>query len=255
VDPILQLATTWRRGFAGTQLADELRTWGEQEEPVLRRFGGVPERLFAFLRGEPSAERDAVFCGLLRLAKHEQLAGLVVLEALLPGLKASLGRTLVAAGERDELLALMLASAWKLIVGYPVERRPSRVAANLLLDIRKQTLRQLPRHRRNPHEQPRTDEPAATGRPDSGDLEQPVRRAVAAGAVSEAEAELILRTRVDGVSLPKLAAEQGVVYITLYQRRARAERRLLLFLGWPVKKSGSQRHMCTARTDAADAAE
>lgn len=254
MDPILQLATTWRRGYAGKRLAEELRRWGEPE-PVLRRFGGEPERLFAFLRTEPSAERDAVFCALLRLAKHEQLAGLVVLEALLPGLKASLGRTLVASGERDELLALMLASAWKLIVAYPVERRPARVAANLLLDIRKQTLRQLPRHRRNPREQSRTREPAATAPLAASDLERPLRRAVAAGAVSEAEAELILRTRVDGVSLPKLAAAQGLAYITLYQRRARAERRLLLFLGRPVKKGGSQRHMCTARTDAAGTAE
>src|SRR5205807_606070 len=134
--------TTWRQGYAGKRLAAELRAWGKGE-PSLRRFGGDPERLFAFLRSEPSAERDEVFCGLLRLAKREQLAGLVVLEALIPGLKASLGRTLVAAGERDELLGLLLASAWKLIVSYPVERRPSRVAANLLLDIRKQTLRQL----------------------------------------------------------------------------------------------------------------
>jgi hypothetical protein len=149
VDPFLQLATTWRQGFAGKLLAEQLRRWGEGEQ-ALRRFGGQPELLFAFLRTEPSAERDAVFCALLRLAKGEQLAGLVVLEALLPGLKASLARTFVAAGESDELLALMLANAWAQIVGYPVERRPSRVAANLLLDIRKQTLRQLPRHRHQP---------------------------------------------------------------------------------------------------------
>jgi DNA-directed RNA polymerase specialized sigma24 family protein len=254
VDPILQLASSWRRGYAAKQLAEALRHWGERE-PSLRRFGGEPERLFAFLRSEPSAERDAVFCALLRLAKCEQLAGLVLLEALLPGLKGSLGRTLIAAGEGDELLALMLANAWKLIVGYPVERRPSRVAANLLLDIRKQTLRQLPRQRRNPREQPRTCEPAASGRLPGSDLELPLRRAVAAGALSEAEAELILGTRIDGASLPKLAAEQGLAYITLYKRRARAERRLLLFLGRPVKNGSPKRHMCTARTDAADAAE
>jgi hypothetical protein len=254
VDPVLQLATTWRQGYAGKQLAEQLRRWGERE-PALRRFDGEPGRLFAFLRTEPSAERDAVFCALLRLAKHQQLAGLVVLEALLPGLKASLGRTFVAAGESDELLALMLANAWAQIVGYPVERRPARVAANLLLDIRKQTVRQLPRHRHNPREHAHEREPAANRRMVASDLEQPLRRAVAAGAVSEAEADLILRTRVDDVPLPKLAAKQGVAYITLYQRRARAERRLLLFLGRPVKKRGPGRHMCTARSDAAGAAE
>lgn len=254
MDPILQLASTWRRGYAGRRLAEALRGWGEPE-PLLRRFGGEPEQLFAFLRTEPSAERDQVFCALLRLAKQEQLAGLVVLEALLPGLKASLGRTLIAAGESDELLALLLESAWRLIVAYPVERRPSRVAANLLLDIRKQTLRQLPEHRHNRSRHLAGRDPAAAPARPARDLELPLRRAVAAGALSEQEAELILRSRVDRVPLPKLAAEQGVAYITLYKRRARAERRLLLFLGRPVKNGGPKRHMCTARTDAADAAE
>lgn len=254
MDPILHLATSWRRGLTGRRLAGQLRAWGECE-PALRRFAGDADRLFAFLRTEPSAERDEVFCALLRRAKSDQLAGLVVLEALLPGLKASLGRTLVAAGEGDELLALLLANAWRQIVCYPVERRPHRVAANLLLDIRKHTLRQLPRHRHNRAQQLHGREPGGTSQPFPRDLGLPLRRAVAAGALSEAEAELILRTRVDRVSLPQLAAEQGVVYITLYKRRARAERRLLLFLGVPVKNRGSGRHMCTARTDAAGSAE
>ena len=252
MDPILQLAQTWRQGFTGRRLAGHLRSWGERE-PALRRFAGDPTRLFAFLRTLPSAERDEVFCALLRQAKSDQLAGLVVLEALLPGLKASLGRTLVAAGEGDELQALLLANAWQQIVGYPVERRPHRVAANLLLDIRKHTLRQLPRHR--PERTLPLRETGNATRTASTDLELPVRRAVSAGALSEAEAELILSTRVDRTPLPRLAAEQGVAYITLYQRRARAERRLLLFLGVPVKNRRSRRHMCTARTDAAGSAE
>lgn len=254
MDPILQLATTWRRGYAGKRLAQQLLAWGERER-VLHRFAGQPERLFAFLRSEPSRERDQVFCALLRLAKSEQLAGLVVLEALLPGLKASLGRTLIAAGENDELLALTLANAWRLIVEYPVERRPARVAANLLLDIRKHTLRQLPRQRHSRTEHLAGRDPGASHATGARDLELPLRRAVAAGAVSEAEAELILRSRVDLVPLPRLAAAQGVAYITLYKRRARAEQRLLLFLGRPVKKRAAKRHMCTARTDATDAAE
>jgi hypothetical protein len=153
------------------------------------------------------------------------------------------------------LLALLLANAWQQIVGYPVEQRPHRVAANLLLDTRKHTLRQLGRHRPERTLPLGGREPSDTTRATPADLELPLRRAVAAGAVSEAESELILRTRVDRTPLPQLAAEQGVAYITLYQRRARAERRLLLFLGVPVKNRGSRRHMCTARTDAAGAAE
>jgi hypothetical protein len=252
VDPIVQLAKTWRQGYAGCQLTEALRSWGASE-PVLRRFGGDPNRVFRFLRTEPSPERDQVFCALLRCAKHDQLAGLVVLEALLPGLKASLGRTLVAAGENDELLSLMLANAWQQITGYPVERRPQRVAANLLLDIRKQTLKQLTKHR------PASALPLS-GREAGGacqaDVEQPLRRAVAAGALSEEEAELILLTRVDRRPLRQLAEERGLAYQALLMRRIRAEKRLLLYLGRPVVSfRGRNRHMCTARTVAADAAD
>ena len=58
-----------------------------------------------------------------------------------------------------------------------------------------------------------------------------MRRAVAAAAISEEEAELILRTRIDGADLRALADEAGLAYNTLVVRRLRAERRLLLFLG------------------------
>ncbi|MBA3841930.1 MAG: hypothetical protein H0X39_04815 [Actinobacteria bacterium] len=252
MDPIVQLAKTWRQGYAAGQLTEALRCWGTSE-PVLRRFGGDPNRVFRFLRTEPSPERDQVFCALLRCAKHDQLAGLVVLEALLPGLKASLGRTLVAAGENDELLSLMLANAWQQITCYPVERRPQRVAANLLLDIRKQTLKQLTKHRPASALPLSGREPG--GRRQTTDVERPLRRAVAAGALSAEEAELILLTRVDARPLRQLAEERGLAYQTLLMRRIRAEKRLLLYLRRPVVSfRGRNRHMCTARTDAADAA-
>jgi hypothetical protein len=229
-----------------------LRSWAAGE-PVLRRFGGDPDRVFRFLRTEPSPERDQVFCALLRCAKRDQLAGLVVLEALLPGLKASLGRTLVAAGENDELLSLMLANAWQQITCYPVERRPQRVAANLLLDIRKQTLKQLTKHR------PASALPLSGREAGAGcqaDVEQPLRRAVADGALSAEEAELILLTRVDRRPLRQLAEERGLAYQALLMRRIRAEKRLLLYLGRPVVSFRDRnRHMCTARTVAADAAD
>jgi DNA-directed RNA polymerase specialized sigma24 family protein len=245
VDPIVQLAKTWRQGYAGRQLTEALHSWAAGE-PVLRRFCGDPNRVFRFLRTEPSPERDQVFCALLRCAKHDQLAGLVVLEALLPGLKASLGRTLVAAGENDELLSLMLANAWQQITGYPVERRPQRVAANLLLDIRKQTLRELGHQRRFARERPVTRREAATVF--GSDIEAPLRRAVTAGALTADEAELVLQSRVDRRPLAQIAAELGLAYVTVYKRRAKAEQRLLLFLGQPGKNRGPNRHMSSART-------
>lgn len=245
MDPIVQLGSTWRQGAAGSRLNRRLRAWSA-DEPSLVRFAGSAERLFWFLRTEPSAERDRVFCALLRQARRDELAGLVLLEALLPGLKALLGQIIVDARESEEQLAVVLSCAWEQIVSYPLERRPSRVAANLLLDIRKQALRKLVQHR--PFGEP------SLARRDPGpvfgaDIEAPLRRAVAAGAVSKQEAELILETRVDGRRLAEIAAELGVAYITVYMRRSKAEQRLLVFLGESaIKNRGGNRHMSSART-------
>jgi DNA-directed RNA polymerase specialized sigma24 family protein len=246
VDPIVQLGSTWRQGAAGARLNTRLRAWSA-DEPSLVRFTGSAERLFRFLRSEPSAERDRVFCALLRQARRDELAALVLLEALLPGLKSLLGRILVDTRESDELLAVLLKNTWEQIATYPLERRPQRVAANLLLDIRKKTLQELGHQRRTASEQPLTRREAAATI--GADIEAPLRRAVGVGALSDTEAELILQSRVDRRPLAEIAAELGLAYVTVYKRRAKAERRLLLFLGQPSGKNrGGNRHMSSART-------
>jgi hypothetical protein len=253
VDPIDQLTQTWRRGLAGRRLADALRGWGK-DEPVLVGFEGSPERLFRFLRTPPGPERDRVFCALLRLAKRDQVAGLVVLEALVPGLKQLAGRFLLSLDDRDELWSLLLLIGWEQVTSYPVERRPHRIAANLLLDTRKSVLAEL-EALRGQGRLPDAWEPVpVTGVAGSVDLL--VGRAVAAGVLRDEDAQLILKTRVDGRSLPAVADELGERYITVYARRERAERRLLLFLrGQPVKKRARDRHISGARSVASRAAD
>lgn len=258
MDPIVQLAEGWRQGLAGRRLAEKLRAWA-RTEPALRPVGGEPEALFRFLRRPPSAERDQVFCALLRHAKEDELAGLVVLEALIPGLKALARRLLIEPGQRDEVWAVILACCWERIRRYPIERRPSRVAANLLLDTRHAALRALGRRPDEPPTVPLDETRAAcelTAPEEHADVIAVLRRAVKAEAITAEEAQLILYTRIDGSDLHALARNKGVEYHTLVVRRLRAERRLLLFLGRPaVTSRGRNRHICTARTDAADASE
>jgi DNA-directed RNA polymerase specialized sigma24 family protein len=62
--------------------------------------------------------------------------------------------------------------------------------------------------------------------PDARGIDIAVRKAIQAGILSPAEAELIQRTRVDGVPLAQCANEKGVEYGTLKTRRWRAECRL-----------------------------
>lgn len=230
-DPVRSLDRDWRR-LVRTVLPARLRVWG-QAEPGLSRFGDGP-RLIAFLRGGASAaSKDEVLRSLVRIARDDPLAARVVLEALVPGLARLAERVIFEERDRDELWALILGHAWRQIRSYPLARRPRKIAANLILETRRAALADFTRERRRRSElTPRPLTAVATAPPEP-DVEALLRRAVAAGAISRGESELVLRTRIDGVPLQRIAAEEGVAYHTLNVRRLRAEKRLLLFLGCP----------------------
>lgn len=211
-------------------LSRHLREWAERE-PVLETFATVQELVGSLRAQRGDYEREsAILAGLLRETRADPLAGRVVLQALLPGLKRLAGRLLFEAGEREELWSLLLAHLWAGIRSYPVERRPRRVAANLLLDAAHATLADLGKERRLRAQAPELA-PASL---EAGEQEELVlARAVRAGALSSAEALLVLRSRVEGVPLARIAAETGAGYDALRIRRRRAELRLRLFLGDP----------------------
>jgi hypothetical protein len=228
-DPVASLDRDWQRLLRGPMPA-RLRAW-THEEPTLAPFAGEPVRLIGFLRGSASAAtKDCLLQALVRIAAEEPLAARVVLEAIVPGLTRLAERIIFDARDRDELWALLLGHAWQQIRGYPLARRPSRIAANLLLETRRAALAEFTHDRRSRCE-PRSL--AHSMESVGADVEAPVRRAVAAGALTSEEANLILRTRIDGVPLTRLAADLRLAYHTLNMRRIRAERRLLLFLGQP----------------------
>jgi hypothetical protein len=245
--PVDVLEHDWRREQHRPLLRSQFQAWREAE-PALSRFED-PAALLRFLRVPGSNDgKDAALCALLVQAKSEPLAGRVVLEAILPGLKKLAGRILVDAREREELWSALMACAWERIRTYPVERRPRKVAANLLLDCLRGTLAALTGARRaavlgsfaalGELEAPRRCE---------GDVDALLAEARTAGAVSRYEANLILATRIDGVPLSALARSQRVSFDTLKHRRQRAERRLLFFLGRPVPQKGAKRPFSVAR--------
>ncbi len=246
--PVDVLESDWQRELHGPLLRGLFRAW-QDTEPALSQFKD-PATLLRFLRGPGRhADKDAVLCALLSLAQGEPIAGRVVLEAMLPGLKKLAGRILIDAREREELWSALMACAWERIRTYPVERRPRKVAANLLLDCLRGTLAALSGARRDPAAQafPPPHELEAVPVCE-GDVDGLLAEAIAAGAVSRDEAELILCTRIDGEPLSDLAHSQGVMFDTLKHRRNRAERRLLVFLGCrPVPQRGLRRPFSVAR--------
>jgi len=226
-------------------------------DPALSRFADLTALVrFMHKAKGAQAEKDRVLCSLLTWAQKDPLGGRVVLETIRPGLLRLAGRLIVDANDQDELLAVLLDAVWEQIRGYPVARRPRWVAANLLLDTLNQTQRTLhPRHRRvhmvpcGLDIDPAYDDLSPAHRPaDEGDVDGLLDRAVKAGALGGEEAEIILRSRIDGVSVEELAHTAGVSYNTMKLRRQRAERRLLVFFGHrPVPRGQQNRPLSSAR--------
>lgn len=247
-DLIERLEAEWS-GLAAGPLQGRLRRWAV-EEPALAGFA-TPQQLLRHLRSLRGrrADEDAILAALVRQAEADAQAARVVLQALLPGLKALAGRLLLEPDERDEIWSALLAHCWERIRCYPLERRPSRIAANVLLDTLQKTTRELKRQRRDRGDLAGDQAPerAATAL-DGADVERLLRRAVHATAISKEEAELILRTRIDGAEMGAVARESGVSYHALNTRRLRAEKRLLLFLGYgAVTFRGSKAPLSSAR--------
>ncbi|HWL44478.1 MAG TPA: hypothetical protein VNQ73_16175 [Ilumatobacter sp.] len=178
-------------------------------------------------RRDPMAA-NGVLAALAALAPDDELAGRVLLQALVPGLV----RLAANAGYDDpNALDEMVSLAWERIRTYPTTRRGS-VAANVLWDVRKW----YRRHRviEAPRSVPLDDvEEWAVS------VEEPVEDAVLAGValaelhqarrngvISDSALALIVRTRLDGEALADLAAEHDVTVHRLAQRRWRAECRL-----------------------------
>ena len=247
-DLIGRLEAEWA-GLAAGAVRHRLAIWSNQE-PALAGFA-TPQQLLRHLlsRGSKQPRKDDVLAALVREARHDPLAARMVLQALLPGLKAIAGRLLLDAEEREELWSALLAHCWERIRRYPLERRPARIAANILFDTLQRTSRELKRQRH------RRDQPAGELAPErlaaspvDPDVERVLARAVAAAAISEEEAELIVRTRIDDADLGALAREQGLSYHALNTRRLRAEKRLLFFLGYgAVTFRGSKAPFSSAR--------
>lgn len=237
--PVDILERDWQRELNGPQLQSRFAAW-RATEPALSPFQS-PLAVLRFLRRAGSSTRkDEVLCALLRRARWESVAGRVVLEAMLPGLKNLAGRLLIDVRDREELWSVLLACAWERICSYPVQRRPRRVAANVLLDSMRATLATFSSARRDPAARAESLPSRAEALPESIGVDALLDAAISAGAITRDEAELILATRVDGAQLSVLARSRGVSSDTLRHRRGRAERRLRFFLGRSCPVEGGQ---------------
>ncbi len=117
------LNAEWERLVSRTE---RLPGWAEQ--PALVGCGDL-DAVLAAVRRAP----DAVLLALLEATRAgDELAPRVVLQAMLPKM------VLMARRDRWSGVADYVAQLWCVVVGYPVDRRRTKVAANLALDTLKQ---------------------------------------------------------------------------------------------------------------------
>jgi hypothetical protein len=177
------------------------------------------------------ADADRVLLALVRRAvSGDALAARVLLQLLLPGTRA-LARRWWALGDADERAAAAVTAVYHRIRHYPIERRPGRVAANVLLDAAHELRRTVPKLLATPSADPAAQaavlDRAWTMRRSvehpAVELTEVLADAVAAGIVERDDAELIARSRIGGQRVADIAQHRGLRPRTLWDRRQRAE--------------------------------
>lgn len=202
-----------------------LRHWADTQ-PALSPFSDLDQMLVHVHRRGHPATSDRVLAALASLAPADDLAARALLQALLPGLKA-LTHSFGWRGDHEETAATVVAACWERIRTYPIERRPRRIAANILLDTRQRVVRQYnlsicEANETSPEEIVSAEAAAHPGVELLGHVGDALRRR----CLDPDEARLILLTRLADVPLSRIAVGSGRGPETLRRRRRAAEARL-----------------------------
>ena len=225
-----ELDSDWATLAESAAATTALRRWRRQE-PALAPFSTMAELVQAAHRRGAPAECDRILAALARRAGSDSLAARTLLQLLLPGARA-LSRRLWWLGGPEERAAAVVGALYERIRTYPFARRPAKVAANALADVKQRLLREAPHHR--PAELPSV-ELVEDGLAASAPADQPSAAeellelldwAVAGGHVSRRDACLIAQTRIADVPIGELGRREGLEAHSMRRRRQRAERRL-----------------------------
>jgi hypothetical protein len=177
----------------------------------------------------PFEVRDRVMLVLARKAKSSGGCWTVALAGLLlPGLRASIGPlTRLHPKEAADIEAETLAELMRVLAALKDE---DRVAGRLVWRAARHTRERTARELTQAAKREPAPLPAAPHRP-WGHPDFVLAEAVAAGAITAAEAEMIGDTRLDGQELRAWAKAKGIPDGAVRMRRMRAERRLVEWIG------------------------
>jgi len=133
-NPVTLLQKEWERLSRCPRSLRTVNGWGLRTEP----FSSLDEVLLAAGFGTSKCDHagDQVLAAIVRHATTDQLAARIVLQRVFP--------PMLAIGRRrgkprnvgfDYAFSLVLSHAWEVIRTYPIERRPNKIAANIVRDI------------------------------------------------------------------------------------------------------------------------
>jgi DNA-directed RNA polymerase specialized sigma24 family protein len=204
------------------------RAW-VRAEPVLAGLG-YGELRRVLLDDTPPVDyerRDDLLAALLRLSRDDEQAGEVLVVCLLPGVKAKLRRHAYGV-EPDEAAAVIVEALWRRIRRYPLDRRPRKIALNLLLDAAHDLIDTRDRDAAwtGRHHLTGDDAGLDSEAPDPGEPPQLMwHQAMCAGVLSPREVTLIDGTRLRGLPLPETARLLGITHDAAKKARRRSETR------------------------------
>lgn len=133
--PIVKgLLADWEAASRSPRALRRANSWGLPGGPV-ERLDEIVLRAGFGGRHDCDAS-DAYLLELVRLAATDRLAAQIVLHRVLPPVIAiAQRRGRIHAGGIEGAIGDLIAQAWFVISSYPVERRPRKVAANIVRDI------------------------------------------------------------------------------------------------------------------------
>jgi len=222
------LNTEWSRIVTRRSTTRTFRQW-QHDEPAVEQFRSISDLVEAAHDPERTCP-DAVIAALLRVGADDDLAWRAVLQIVIPGIARVIRRLAPGEHRLDDVAATVITAAWGRIAEYPLERRPTNIVANIVIDTRQSASRAL--YPKRVIEIPTLElgQRYASNDGSASPVDVLVRlieRAVRNQIVTADQARIVVLSRVHGVPCNELAAERGVLPHSLRRRRLRIEAALI----------------------------
>jgi hypothetical protein len=179
-------------------------------------------------RSVPMAEADEVLAHVVALGATDDDAARVVVQRILPGIvNVAARRSRQSAGDRQALFDELMSALWELVRTYPLDRRPTKIAVNLLRDAEYMTCVR-PYRLRSVDTVPldhQLDRPAQLDARLLGEFIDPTDEVVdllalgKAAGLADSDLRLLSELHVRGRRVDDLAYELGVTSRTIRNRR------------------------------------